>query len=143
MSILGDNLKSARKALMLSQSDVADILRNKYNLKSDRVAISKWETGFQVPNIYTLKCLAEIYGVSLDALNDIPSNSASNKTPHIIAANTITTDGEPVILHSYTSEYKNLQHNPKKDMLIKIIQEGDIPDSILDFIITAIEPYKK
>ena len=69
MSILSNNLIKARKACGLSQVKVSEILRKRYDLKIERAMISKWENDFQTPMIYNLKCLAEIYGTSIDELN--------------------------------------------------------------------------
>ncbi len=68
MSELGDRIKNLRKERRLTQSDLMNLLRSKYNLKTDRVMISKWETGFQTPHTDTLKILAEALGVSTDFL---------------------------------------------------------------------------
>jgi repressor LexA len=68
MSELGDRIKNLRKERHLTQSELMDILRNKYDMKTDRVMISKWETGFQTPHIDTLKILAEALEVSADFL---------------------------------------------------------------------------
>ncbi len=68
MSELGDRIKNLRKERHLTQSELMDILRNKYDMKTDRVMISKWETGFQTPHIDTLKILAEVLEVSADFL---------------------------------------------------------------------------
>lgn len=68
MSELGDRIKMLRKEKHLTQSKLTDILRNDYDLKTDRVMISKWETGFQTPHIDTLKIIANVLGVSVDYL---------------------------------------------------------------------------
>ena len=68
MSELGERIKILRKEKSLTQSKLMDILRNDYDLKTDRVMISKWETGFQTPHIDTLKILAEVLDVSVDFL---------------------------------------------------------------------------
>lgn len=68
MSELGDRIKELRKQKHLTQLDLMNILRNKFDLKTDRVMISKWETGFQTPHIDTLKILAEVLEVSADFL---------------------------------------------------------------------------
>lgn len=61
-------------------------------------------------------------------------------TPHIIAASTITTDGTPIPV---LSKPENIIRNPKKDILIKLIQESDIPDSTLDLMTLTLQQYKK
>jgi len=68
MSELGDRIKNLRKEKHLTQLQLMNILRNKYDMKTDRVMISKWETGFQTPHIDTLKILAEVLEVSADFL---------------------------------------------------------------------------
>lgn len=68
MSELGERIKILRKEKHLTQSALMDILRNDYNLKTDRVMISKWETGFQTPQADTLKILAKALDVSVDFL---------------------------------------------------------------------------
>ena len=68
MSELGERIKALRKEKHLTQSALMDILRNDYNLKTDRVMISKWETGFQTPQADTLKILAKALDVSVDFL---------------------------------------------------------------------------
>jgi len=47
VSTLGERIKELRKKKHLTQSQFMDILRNNYGLKTDRVMVSKWETGFQ------------------------------------------------------------------------------------------------
>ena len=74
MSSLKERLKELRKENNLTQADMAERLRKEYNLKTDRVMISKWETGFQTPEIYTISCIADMFGVSLDYLNGKSSN---------------------------------------------------------------------
>ena len=68
MSELGDRIKNLRKERHLTQLQLMNILRTNYDLKTDRVMISKWETGFQTPHIDTLKILAEVLEVSADFL---------------------------------------------------------------------------
>ncbi len=80
MSELGDRIKSLRKERHLTQSALMNILRNKYDMKTDRVMISKWETGFQTPHIDTLKILAEVLEVSTDFLLTGVENISSDFT---------------------------------------------------------------
>ena len=69
MSNLQTRLRELRKGNNLTQSDMAKLLREKYHLKTDRVMISKWETGFQTPEVYTITCIADLFGVTMDYLN--------------------------------------------------------------------------
>ena len=59
---IAKNLTHYRKAAGLTQAGLADKIN--YSDKS----VSKWESGNGVPDIYTLMQLAELYGVSVDAL---------------------------------------------------------------------------
>lgn len=74
--MLGEKIRDLRKQNKMTQQDLSNELNNRFGLKVDRVMISKWETGFQTPVVYTISCLAKIFGVSMDYLN-----SSSNPTP--------------------------------------------------------------
>lgn len=52
-----------------TQDMLAQALRTQYGFKTDRPMISKWETGYQIPEMHTLKCLSELFGVSMDYLS--------------------------------------------------------------------------
>lgn len=74
--MLGKKIRDLRKQNKMTQQDLSNELNNRFGLKVDRVMISKWETGFQTPVVYTISCLAKIFGVSMDYLN-----SSSSPTP--------------------------------------------------------------
>lgn len=78
MSILGDRIKSLRKARGLNQTELADALNEQFNLKIDRVMISKWETDFQTPVMHSIICLAKYFNVSIDYLNGNNQNYYDN-----------------------------------------------------------------
>ena len=59
---LAKNLCSHRKALKLTQLELAEKI--KYSDK----AVSKWERGEAVPDLYVLKELADLYGTTIDEL---------------------------------------------------------------------------
>lgn len=67
--MLGEKIKALRKSLGMTQTELSQRLNDEFGLKTDRVIISKWETGFQVPVVSTLTCIAKVLGVSLDELN--------------------------------------------------------------------------
>lgn len=71
MNTLGSQIKKLRKEKNLTQQAFSEKLNTLYGLKTDRVMVSKWETGFQTPMIATLKIIAKFFGVSLDYLNGI------------------------------------------------------------------------
>lgn len=60
--ILAQNIAFFRKKMNLSQTDLAKQLQ--YSNKN----ISKWEQGETTPDIFTLKKLAKIFGISVDTL---------------------------------------------------------------------------
>ncbi len=85
--MLGSKIKTLRIANKWTQAQLSEKLNETFGLKTDRVMISKWENGFQTPVIYTISCLAKLFGVSIDYLND-ESNNSDFRFPHP----TITTD---------------------------------------------------
>lgn len=71
MPTLGDRIKELRKQHGYTQSQFIQILKEEYNLKADRVMLSKWECSKQCPHIETQKCIAAAFNVSLDYLNGV------------------------------------------------------------------------
>lgn len=69
MNVLGDRIRALRKERRLSQDQLSEALNKQFGLKTDRVMISKWETGFQMPIMNTIICLAKFFEVSIDYLN--------------------------------------------------------------------------
>ncbi len=67
--MLGEKIRKLRKENGWRQDQLADILNKEFGLKIDRVMISKWETGYQTPVLYTISCLAKVFDVSIDFLN--------------------------------------------------------------------------
>ncbi len=63
---LSKNLVRYRKSLGLTQADIAEKLNY-----SDK-AVSKWERGESVPDLFVLKQLADFYHVKIDTLIDTP-----------------------------------------------------------------------
>ena len=68
MMNIGDRIKKLRKQKNINQSILATVMRNSYGLGTDRVAVSKWETGFCIPATDALRCLADYFDVSTDYL---------------------------------------------------------------------------
>jgi len=60
----GERLCEHRKALDLTQDDIAD------KIGVSAQAVSKWENGECLPDCYNLKQLGDIFGISLDVLLD-------------------------------------------------------------------------
>lgn len=69
MSVLGDRIRMLRKQQGLRQDDLSARLNDEFGLNTDRVMISKWETGFQTPVMNTIICLSKFFNVSIDYLN--------------------------------------------------------------------------
>lgn len=66
--MLGSTIKQLRKQSGLTQTKFAEELNTKYNLNVERSMVSKWETGSQTPMVYTISCMADFFGVSIDFL---------------------------------------------------------------------------
>lgn len=66
---LAKNLINYRKSALLTQAELAEKLNY-----SDK-AVSKWERGESVPDLYVLKQLADFYGVKIDTLISEPKNN--------------------------------------------------------------------
>ena len=79
MNTLGERLKQLRNSRGLNQTQLSDALNDKFGLKTDRVMISKWETGFQTPVMNTVAILAKFFNVSFDYLN----GDEHSKSPYI------------------------------------------------------------
>ncbi len=79
-TILSQNIAFFRKKLNLSQSELGAKIQN------SNKNISKWEKGETTPDIFTLKKLASIFGVSIDTLlNPISDdNKIAIKTKSVI-----------------------------------------------------------
>lgn len=58
--MLGQKIKRLRKQSGMTQEDLADLLH------VTRSAVSSWETGVRTPDIYMLRKIANLFGVSLD-----------------------------------------------------------------------------
>ena len=71
-SIIAKNLIKYRKEKGFTQQELAEILN--YSDKS----ISKWERGEGVPDIYILKQIAELYGVTVNDIIEMETISKEN-----------------------------------------------------------------
>lgn len=78
--MLGEKIRLLRKKNKWTQDQLSEILNKEFGLKTDRVMISKWETGYQTPVLYTISCLAKVFGVSIDYLNGNGTATVSNDT---------------------------------------------------------------
>ena len=62
MTAVGENIKSIRKKLGITQEELSE------KLNVTRQAVSNWETGKTQPDIETLTRMAEVFGVSVEKL---------------------------------------------------------------------------
>ena len=60
--MLGETIKAIRKSKGLSQEELAALLN------VVRQTVSKWEQGDTIPDIETIKKIADLYGISVDSL---------------------------------------------------------------------------
>lgn len=91
-----DNLVQMRKALQLTQEDIAD------KLGVTRQSVAKWESGETVPDLDKCKLLADIFGVSLDDLANYESDEnfglgVPPKGKHLFGLVTVGDKGQIVI----------------------------------------------
>ena len=124
MNTLGENIKYYRNISGYTQETLTKTLRNKYNLRVTRPTISRWESGEQTPSIYYLKCLSEVFNISLDTLCNINNNEIK-----VIAADTISSS--PTIIGT-TPKIDPLQQ--KRNKLADRIKNSDYTDAELDKI---------
>lgn len=91
--MLGEKIKALRKENKMTQTELSEKLNSRFGLKTDRVMISKWETGFQTPIVSTLSCLAQLFDVSLDFLNGTETEE-KQKSSNIEAAKVALFSGD-------------------------------------------------
>lgn len=146
---IGDRIKARRESLGdFSQEKLAKLLGysgrstiNKIELNKSKVnqdMVEKFAKALKTSPAYLMGWVDDPELTHEQTL-ELERQGKTN-LPHIIAASTITTDGEPVPV---LSKPENIIRNPKKDILIKLIQEGDIPDSTLDLMTLTLQQYKK
>lgn len=91
-----DNLVQMRKALQMTQEDIAE------QLGVTRQSVAKWESGETVPDLDKCKLLADIFGVSLDDLANYESEEnyglgVPPKGKHLFGLVTVGDKGQIVI----------------------------------------------
>ena len=68
---IGPLIRKLRSERGLTQNEVAE------KLHISNKAVSKWERGESVPDLYVLKQLADFYGITIDTLISEPTNKVS------------------------------------------------------------------
>jgi len=80
----GEKLKKYRKARNYTQTELA------MRIGVSAQAVSKWEKGDCLPDVYNLKMLAKLYHISMDFLMDIEDENETSKRGNIMAISTTT-----------------------------------------------------
>ena len=117
--MFSDRLKELREEKGLTQIQLAEILN------ISKSAIANYESGLREPKNNRLwKKIASYFNVTVDYLMDIPD------TPTILAADTASLDGKPIIIASNTVD-KTQQH---RNALADKIRNSDYTDEQLNKI---------
>ena len=106
--VIGERIRDCRKKEGWSQEQLAEKLQENFRLNTDRFTISKWETGFQEPTMYPIKCMSELFGVDMDYLIGHPnpgvlkfSESHSQYTPSATITRQTLKDEERILLSHF------------------------------------------
>jgi transcriptional regulator with XRE-family HTH domain len=106
-AVIGERIRDCRKKNGWSQEQLAEKLQENFRLNTDRFTISKWETGFQEPTMYPIKCMSELFGVAMDYLTGhidnpaIVSESQSQYTPSATITRQTLKDEERILLSHF------------------------------------------
>jgi len=147
MSIISLRIKELRKTNGFTQEELAAKLRKNFNLKTDRVTISRWESGSQVPEMYALGCLAKIFDVTIDYLNGTEGNYVFEigniiqfpKTKKIPLIGQIAC-GEPILADQNIESYINMPENVNGSFALRCKGDSMINARIFDGDVVFINP---
>lgn len=147
MSIISLRIKELRKTNGFTQEELAAKLRKNFNLKTDRVTISRWESGSQVPEMYALGCLAKIFNVTIDYLNGTEGNYVFEigniipfpKTKKIPLIGQIAC-GEPIFADQNIESYINMPENVNGSFALRCKGDSMINARIFDGDVVFINP---
>jgi AbrB family looped-hinge helix DNA binding protein len=114
-----DNLVQMRKALQMTQEDIAE------KLGVTRQSVAKWESGETVPDLDKCKLLADTFGVSLDDLANYESDEnfglgVPPKGKHLFGLVTVGEKGQIVI----PSKARKIFDISQGDRLLVLGDEG-------------------
>lgn len=115
----GNRLKSVRRKRNLTQKEVA------FSMGVSEQAVSKWENGECLPDVYNLKLIGQLFHVSVDYLLDVEGD----KTEKIIE-----------IIKVGGTDFKVIE-KPETILAGKIIYAKDFAD--MDGFNSAIESFKE
>ena len=140
MTILAKRIRELRKFNNYTQEDLAKILRKKYNLKTDRVTVGRWETDYQTPEMYTISCLAKIFNVTIDYLNgsndinflnNIKNIEPLPKMKKVPLLGTIAC-GEPILAEENIEDYINMPETTNGTFALRCKGDSMINARIFD-----------
>lgn len=82
---VGDRIKQLREEVGMKQGKLAEILQRDYGFITPRTTVSRWENGWQEPEVSKMKAMAQIFDVSLDYIAGITDdrNGKAKHEPHI------------------------------------------------------------
>lgn len=96
--MFGEKIRYLREKKGLTQQELANAIG------ISKSAIANYECGLRKPKKdNTWIKIANFFGVTVDYLMGIEKDTSPD-SPHVIAADTITTDGEPIVIHSHKTE---------------------------------------
>lgn len=135
--MIGEKIKDLRKKNHWSQEKLAELLNTEFGLKTDRAMISKWETGYQTPVIYTVSCMARLFGVTLDYLNGGEQTIGTKKKSYTIPVLGYVRAGIPIEAVEEILDYEEISQEManqgeffalaiKGDSMEPRITEGDV-----------------
>jgi transcriptional regulator with XRE-family HTH domain len=101
--IIGERIRECRKKNNWSQEQLAERLQENFRLNTDRFTVSKWETGFQEPTMYPIKCMSELFGVAMDYLTGHSDNPVVVSESH-----SQYTSSDSITLQSLKDEHRIL-----------------------------------
>jgi len=112
MSKFADRLFSLRTQNKLTQEGLSDILKDKYDVETNKSMVSKYEKGIHEPGFTFIDYVADYFGVTTDWLMGrsenkyYSDNTQGKKVPIIkeIAADIQNMSGNNIISYEYTNE---------------------------------------
>ncbi len=105
MMKIGERIRELRKKNGISQTTLANILRTNYGLGTDRVAVSKWETGYQMPGTDAVRSVAMYFGVTADYLMGGEAPADMCVPIYKIIYKKGQNDGYAVLPHGYEGDF--------------------------------------
>lgn len=139
MTTLAIRIKELRKANKYTQENLAKELRDRFDLKTDRVTVARWETDYQTPEMYTISCLAKIFNVTIDYLNGSSINNIYTikniePMPNMVKVPLLgdIACGEPITAEENIETYLNMPEEIKGTFALRCKGDSMINARIFD-----------